>query len=135
MRVFVLVGLMSASVTVAVLDTWMNHKQALSPFHEAAAQGKWEEAAAAIDGSMSLREARHLSQAAIAMEMADRMEEADYLYSEAVRAAGQQYGHDHPITESYRRRYLSFYYKLQGRASGGTPIVQIEQIATVSTAN
>lgn len=72
------------------------------------------------------RTAHQFSRDALAMEFEERMDEADYLYVRAVRVACEEYGLRHPITESYRRRYQAFIFKLHGISDSAAPVLRIE---------
>jgi hypothetical protein len=126
MRMLAVVMFLSAAATLTILDTLSRQQAAPGLFQAAALRGDWPAAADALQ-PQSYRDARQLSQAAITMELAGRIEEADYLYSEAVQAAGEQYGHSHTITESYRQRHLAFFATQE--AANSTRLTEASSVA------
>ena len=119
MRASIMVGTLSALLMLAALSS--NHQQ----------DSTWmlmHRVSIAEESTTTTRAARQFFQEAVAMELAARMDEADYLYARSVRAACTEYGVEHPITESYRRRYRTFVFRQLGGGGVLPPMVRIEPV-------
>lgn len=125
MRASILVGTLSTFLTLAFLQSGHRQDSTWMLMHGVSI---------ADEPESTTRAARQLFQEAVAMELADRMDEADYLHVRSVRAACAEYGVNHPITDSYRRHYREFVFKQHGGEGVLPSIVRIESVLKSSEA-
>ena len=125
MRASILIGTLSAILTMTLLRSSHQGDVTWMLMHGVSI---------AEEPPSPARTALQLSRDALAMEFEERMDEADYLYTRSVRVACAEYGPHHPITESYRRRYQTFIFKLHGISDSALPSLRIEPALSNSDA-
>ena len=118
MRTSILAGTLSATLTLAFLEASLHSDETWTPMYSVSIA---EEPA-------SSRSASQFLQDAVAMEFSARLDEADYLYTRSVQKACDEYGVNHPITESYRRHYRNFLFKKFGNGDTLPEMVRIEPV-------